>query len=421
MKSFVCPIVMLFVLVRPYAAHAAVAEKVIYSFPVGDGTTTTSEILTLDKAGNLYGVAAGGVTPNGEVFELTPIKGGGWTETNIYTFTGGSDGSGPSGGVVFDKAGNLYGVTASGGDGCSSGCGTVFELTPSENGPWTETVLYSFAGGSDGSYPESILIFDEAGNLYGGTAFGGDLSCKFTGGSGCGTVFELSPGQNGQWTEKVIHVFKGGHDGVQEVPSGLIFDGAGNLYGTTTLGGKYDMGTVFKLAPSRTGYWNETILHTFQGSPDGRDPASGVAFSGSLLYGTTAGGGNSTCYEGFGCGTVFELAEMDREWTEIIIHNFQGSDGIGPNGPPVFDQAGNLYGTTSAGGGGPCSNCGTAFKLTPTGDANWQETTLRDFGSRKGDGMYPESGLIFNESGKLFGTTEDGGKYGYGAVYQIAP
>jgi hypothetical protein len=419
MKNNVAFLLLVFAAVQ--LAQAKAPEKVIYSFPGGGTGVTTVGTLTPDQQGNLYGVVAGTGTANGAVFELTLSSAGRWKETNIYSFTGGSDGSNPSGGVIFDQAGNLYGVTTNGGDGCSGGCGTVFELTRGENGDWTETVLYSFTGSTDGGYPAGILVFDQAGNLYGGTETGGDLSCELSGKLGCGTVFELSPGKNGQWTEKVIHSFKGHKDGVQEVPSGLVFDGAGNLYGTTALGGKGNMGIVFELSPRRGGAWTETILHTFQGSPDGRTPASSLAFSGGFLYGTTAYGGNSTCLEGVGCGTVFQLAENGGEWTETIILNLQGSDGIGPNGPPLFDQAGNLYGTTSLGGKDPCNNCGTAFELAPDGNGNWQESILHNFGSRTGDAISPVSGLIFGQSGMLFGTSWQGGKRATGTVYEITP
>jgi uncharacterized repeat protein (TIGR03803 family) len=220
MKNTVAFLLMLFGLALPSGARAKIAEKVIYSFAGGGSGSTTTGVLTLDKAGNLYGVAAGaGTGSNGVVFELTPAKAGRWTKTDLYSFGGGSDGSDPEGGVIFDKAGNLYGATSGGGSG---GSGTVFELTPGKDGDWTETVLYSFKGGSDGGSPDSILIFDKAGNLYGTTPSGGS--------PGRGTVFELTPGQSGRWTEKVLHAFKGHTDGALPFLAGVIFDRAGNLY-----------------------------------------------------------------------------------------------------------------------------------------------------------------------------------------------
>ena len=193
MKDTVAFLLMLIGLALPSGARAKIAEKVIYSFAGGGNGSTVTTVLTLGKAGNLYGVAAGAGT-NGVVFELSPEKAGQWIKTDLYSFGGGSDGSDPKGGVIFDKAGNLYGVTSGGGSG---GSGTIFQLTHGKNGHWTKTVLYSFTGGSDGGSPDSILIFDNAGNLYGTTPVGGS--------AGNGTVFELTPGQDGRWTEKVLH------------------------------------------------------------------------------------------------------------------------------------------------------------------------------------------------------------------------
>jgi len=410
MKNAVAFLLMSFALVLPSIARAKPAEKVIYSFAGGGSGATTTGILTFDQAGNLYGVAAGaGTGLNGVVFKLTPTKAGRWTKRDLYRFAGGTDGSGPAAGVIFDRAGNLYGVTSGGGSG---GAGTVFELTHGKNGDWTKKILYSFTGGSDGGSPDSILIFDKAGNLYGTTPSGGS--------AGNGTVFELTPGQSGRWKEKVLHAFQGNTDGAQPLFAGVIFDRAGNLYGTTELGGKYGIGTVFELS-FRGGKWTETILHAFRGSPDGCNPAAGLVLSGGILYGTTYSGGSSTCGVGNGCGTVFQLAPNGGKWRETIVHSFEGKDGIETFASPVFDQAGNLYGTTFEGGSGPCSVCGTAFELTPTANGKWRETVLHDFGSRLGDAGTPESGVILNKSGKLVGTTILGGKDNAGAVYEITP
>ena len=411
MKNTVAFLLMSFALLLPSVARAKPAEKVIYSFAGGGSGATTTGILTFDQAGNLYGVAAGaGTGLNGVVFKLAPTKAGRWTKTDLYRFAGGTDGSGPAAGVIFDKAGNLYGVTSGGGSG---GSGTVFELIHGKNGDWTKTVLYSFTGGSDGSSPDSVLIFDKAGNLYGTTPSGGSADN--------GTVFELTRGQTGRWREKVLHAFQGNTDGAQPLFAGVIFDGAGNLYGTTELGGKYGIGTVFELSPTKGEKWTETVLHAFRGSPDGRNPAAGLVLSEGNLYGTTYSGGSSTCGVDNGCGTVFQLAPNGGKWRETIVHSFEGSDGIETFATPVFDQAGNLYGTTFEGGSGFCSVCGTAFELTPTANGKWRETVLHDFGSRLGDAGTPESGVVLNQSGKLFGTTVLGGKNNAGAVYQITP
>jgi len=410
---------LLLILMLPSATWAKTVESVVHSFTGGSDGSTPIGILTLDKAGNLYGVAAGGgASQNGVVFELTRGPGGHWTETELYSFAGGNDGAGPVGGVIFDKAGNLYGVTqGGGGNGCFGGCGTVFELTPGANGQWTEAVLYAFTGGSDGGSPTANLIFDAAGNLYGTTEAGGNASC-----GGCGTVFKLTPRQNGHWTETVLHAFKGHSDGALPLFAGVIFDGAGNLYGTTLSGGKYDNGTVFELAPAKAGRWKKTILHAFKGGSDGASPAAGLVLVGGILYGTTYNGGDESAgCPSAGCGTVFQLsAKGGGKWTETVIHRFQGSDGIESLATPIFDKAGNLYGTTFEGGSGNCGVCGTAFELTPV-NGQWQETVLHDFGSRNGDAGTPEGGLIVNKAGKLFGTTAIGGNNGVGSVYEITP
>jgi beta-xylosidase len=244
----------------------------------------------------------------GVVFELSPNANGTWTETVLYAFGGIADGITPYGGVILDASGSLYGTTElGGGNGCNvAGCGMVYELTPNSKGPWTETVLHSFSG-EDGAKPEAGLIFDAAGNLYGTTAEGG-TSGSGCGGNGCGTVFRLAPGNNGKWTEEVLHNFTPAGKGGQVPDSSLIFDAAGNLYGTTHGGGDYGSGcgtvgcgTVFRLTPGNNGRWAEQVLHRFDGT-DGASPDSGVIFDGAgNLYGTTAVGGDGLY------GTVFEI------------------------------------------------------------------------------------------------------------------
>jgi len=277
----------------------------------------------------------------------------------------GIDGYAPFASLIFDATGNLYGTTEVGGasgTGCGGyGCGTVFELSPSGGSKWTETVLYSFTGGSDGQAPEASLILDAAGNLYGTTVEGGDFS---------GTVFELTPRNNRQWTEVQLHVFNG-EDGENPAAS-LIFDAAGNLYSTISGGGVnycdgYGCGNVFELSPDGGGEWALTILHSFD-KRDGEDAQAGLAFDAAgNLYSTTYAGGTHDW--GKGCdvlcgGTVFQLAPGENgTWTETVLHSFNrvAPDGEFPLARLVFDTAGNLYGTTTAGGsyGG-----GTVFEIT---------------------------------------------------------
>jgi len=344
----------------------------------------------------------------------------------LYDFKG-TDGANPDASLVFDAAGNLYGTTSTGGAygaGCGGqGCGTVFELVPGENGKWTETVLHSFTGGSDGSQPFNSLIFDAGGNSYGTTSDGGayGTGCGGFGGYGCGTVFQLTRSVSGKWTEKVLHSFGNGEDGAD--PAGLVFDAHGNLYGTPIGGGAYGgAGTVFRLAPGAHGKWTERVLHSFSyENDDGYNPWAGVIFDAKgNLYGTTSGGGtNRTDCESYGCGTVFELTPgANGKWTEKLLHSFgYGKDGFLPYAGLTIDAAGNLYGTTYFGGG---RNLGTVFRLEPGTNGKWTEKVLHSFGYGE-DGIDPVEGLNIDAAGNLYGATPGGGVYGnYGTVFQLS-
>jgi uncharacterized repeat protein (TIGR03803 family) len=424
---------------------AADKEKVLYSFCLVSGCADGAEPnsgLILDSAGNLYGTTANGGTTGGPcgqvgdfigcgtVFELVRNENGGWTEKVLHTFNY-DDGAEPSASLVFDGAGNLYGTTEAGGAGrCMDysgdviGCGTVFRLTPDSNGKWTEKVLHQFeSNGKDGNGPSGSLILDASGNLYGTTGAGGTGKCPEGAAVGCGTVFQLTPGTNGQWTEKVLHSFKGG-DGVG--PSGVILDVAGNLFGTAHVGGAYDDGTIFELTPAANGKWTLKVLHRFGLGPDGILPngalildATGNLFGATLADGTP--GGN--CGK-FGCGTVFELKPgSNGQWTEKVLHRFNGDDGSDPQGGLIFDAAGNLYGVNGTGGD---NNYGTIFQLIPAPNGKWTEKVLRRFDSR--DGTTPNPNLIFDANGNLYGTTRSGGAnrsgcfgFGCGTVFEITP
>jgi uncharacterized repeat protein (TIGR03803 family) len=298
------------------------------------------------------------------VFELSP-NGGGWTETILYRFSGGSDGIYPNGSLVFDAAGDLFGTTNQGG---AYGYGTVFELSPQHGGGWTEKVLYSFGYGPDGQNPAAGLVMDRAGNLYGTTALGGIYYNCYQGVS-CGTVFELSPQPGGNWTETVLHSFGNGTDG-QYPLAGLIVDSSGNLFGTTESGGPYNncpygfspsCGTVFELSPTPGGGWTEAVIHSFGNGTDGQVPEAGLTFdTAGNLYGTTQYGGTYL----YG-GTVFELSPNDAGgWTEAVLHSFGNApDGMFPYyGGVVLDAAGNVYGTTASGGD---YYTGIVFKISP--------------------------------------------------------
>jgi len=384
---------------------AATQEKVLHNFKnnTKQGNTLYAGLI-FDAAGNLYGTtASGGDYGVGTVFELMPKAGGGWTETVLHNFkNNGRDGEGPYAGLIFDAAGNLYGTTASGGN---YGVGTVFELTPKAGGGWTEKVLHNFENsGKKGNTPYAGLIFDAAGNLYGTTVSGGYY--------GVGTVFELTPQAGGGWTETVLHNFKNNTEQGNTLYGGLIFDGAGNLYGTTVNGGYYGVGTVFKLTPKAGGGWTETVLHNFDDNgTDGYSPYASLIFDAAgNLYGATTEGGN-------GYGTVFELTpKAGGGWTEKVLYRFNGLDGLEPYASLIFDAAGNLYGTTVAGG---TQGYGTVFELTYTGGGDWGEQVLYNFNGR--DGSIPYGSLIFDAAGNLYGTTTSGGHYGVGTVFEIIP
>jgi uncharacterized repeat protein (TIGR03803 family) len=362
--------------------------------------------VVFDAAGNLYGTTLDGGTCCGTVFELSPTPGGGWTE-KVYNFgANGADGYYPSPGLALDPAGNLYGTTYGGG---AFTHGTVFELTPAVGGGWTEKVLHSFGNGTDGFSPNGNLIFDAAGNLYGTTGAGGAYGVP--GFDVGGTVFELTPDASGRWTEKVLHSFGNATDG-QTPYAGLTLDSSGNLYGTTTIGGAYNRGTAFQLTLRAGHGWVERILHSFNNDGvDGVSPYAGMVLdSADNLYGTTEAGGT---YQN---GTVFELSRNTKgAWAEQILHSFNSSDGAAPTGGLVLDAAGNLYGTTQT---GDAYGGGTVFELVRS-HGNWSETVLHSF--EGADGAAPYAGVIFDGAGNLYGATNFGGAYTYGTVFKITP
>ena len=322
-------------------------ERVLHSFGNGTDGTQPDAGLIFDAAGNLYGTTSGGgIHTYGTVFELMPREGGGWTETVLHSFGNGEDGRTPYAGLIFDTVGNLYGSTYYGG---IHGAGTVFELTSTGGGDWSEKVLYSFGRGTDGQWPYASLIWDAAGNLYGTT--GGGIH-------GYGTVFELTPTGGGNWSEKLVQSLGRGTHGHYPQAS-LIRDAAGNLYGTTDSGGIHDLGTVFELTPNNDGGWTELVLHHFGLGSDGSRPDGGLIWDAAgNLYGTTSTGGVNND------GTVFELTPNGNGgWTENRLYDFDygsGADGALPHVGLLWDAAGNLYGTTS---GDSAHGPGTVFEI----------------------------------------------------------
>jgi uncharacterized repeat protein (TIGR03803 family) len=390
--------------------------SVLYTFTGTPDGSDPSQANLVDVDGTLYGTTySGGAYGYGTVFKFNSQG----QETLLYSFTGGTDGATPSAGVVRDAQGNLYGTTYNGGDlSCiplfgSAGCGVVFKL----DATGTETALYSFTGGTDGKQPQGVLI-DTAGNLYGITFFGGNETCLYLGSIGCGVVYKVDSSGN----ETVLYTFTGGTDGGE--PDGfLTMDSAGNIYGATIIGGNLSAcssnggcGLIFKLDTSET----ETVLYTFSGGADGAVPnGSFLMDAKGHLYGTTIFGGDHSCshnpfYEG--CGVVFELT---MGGTEKVLHTFKGKDGANPGLGLVQDAKGNFYGTTQYGG---AFNLGAVFEVTATRT----ESVLHSF-SGLADGKLPESGLVIDAKGRLYGNAEEGGDkrcsppLGCGTLFQVVP
>ncbi len=263
-------------------------------------------------------------------------------------------------------------------------------------------MLYNFAGNGDGNKPIG-LVFDHAGNLYGTTSGGGAYNE--------GTAYELSPSQGG-WTKTILHSFGLDADGITPYRSVMIFDNAGNLYGSTYFGGTFNAGTIFQLQPSGSG-WTENVIYNFTGNSDGRFPYSGLIIDQSgNLYGTTTDAGSG------GGGTVFELSPSGGGWTYSVLYSFTGSlgDSCGPAYALAMDAAGNLYDTTECDG---AHAFGNIFKLTNTG-GSWTYSSLYDF-TGSSDGYFPISGVAFDTSGNVYGTTYYGGTNNAGVIWKITP
>jgi uncharacterized repeat protein (TIGR03803 family) len=372
---------------------------VLHQFSGPDGAAPVAG-LTMDRAGNLYGTALiGGQGFQycnlgcGTVFKLTH-SGSGWVFTPIYRFSG-QDGANPQARVVFGPDGALYGTATQGG---ANGRGVVFQLRPSATFckaiqcPWTETILHNFARSNDGSYPGSgDLLFDSAGNIWGTTGDGGD--------SFSGTVYQLVR-SNGSWTENVIHSFGAPGDGSRPA-AGLIMDSQGNLYGTTQNGGSTQGGTVYQLTPSGAG-WTETVIHSFDNATEGSIPLGGVIFDAAgNLYGTTSAGGLSFS------GGVYELTPTGNGWVSNLLYFFTNAY-VGSRASLTFGANGKLYGTLDLADV-------DVFELTQSG-GTWTQTGIY---GRTND--VPEGNVIFDANGNLYTTGSQGGPNQDGLVLQITP
>ena len=393
------------------APLAAQTYTVLHTFSGDDGLGPFSGV-TVDGAGNLYGTTKYGGVANcdlgcGVLFKLTP-QGPGWNFAPLYKFTGPSDGKAPIARIVFGPDGRLYGTTFLGGNPAAN-AGTVFALAPPpavcrSACSWIKTTLWTFGQyDGDGLRPNyGDLVFDAAGNLYGTTEEGG--TTRPLCGPGCGTVYMLSRSQ-GPWSETLIYQFG---DGPGFHPyAGVTFDANGNLYGTTAYGGSADWGLIYQLTPSN-GSWSPTILYNFLGQTDGGAPNAGLLpDQAGNFYGATT-------------SSLFELSPMGLAWSFTLLYDFDPP--AHPFATLAMDAAGNLYGTTIAGGS---FGYGNVFKLARTGDS-WSYTSLYDF-SGGSDGSQPYGAVALDASGNLYGTAVAGGSedgqclsaHGCGVVWQI--
>jgi len=323
----------------------------------------------------------------------------------LHAFTGYSDGAAPVAGVTIDQTGDLYGTTSAGGN---EGFGNVYRLVHSGS-TWNFYLLYTFQGftqwSQDGGSPYARVTIGPDGALYGTTRIGGfGNECRED--HGCGTVFKLQAQLGGGWKETILYQF-GYFDGDHPFYGDVVFDRAGNLYGATPIGGEYGHGAVYKLTPSNAG-WTETAIYSFSGL-DGSAPYGGPVFDAAgNLYGTTSAGGTS------GLGTVYRLQQTGLSWTETVLHNFQGNDGMTPGTGVVLDAVGDLYGTTQAGG---TVGDGTAFELTTIGQGNWSLRTLLPFQGTGLQGSYRT--LTMDSAGNLYGTSATDGAYHLGSVFKM--
>lgn len=381
--------------------------KVLHNFTSGNDGSSPVTSLALDSAGNIYGLTGDGGTSLdcpfyggcGTAFEMSQ-KNGRWALTPIAQFSS-LNGNLPDaiGPIVVDSKANIYWAFSEGGDpGCD--CGSVEKLTRS-GGIWSETTLHAFlAGATDGHNPQSGLVKDAAGNLYGSTLYGGP--------NNYGILYQLSPAAGGAWTYNVIYQFTSQLDGA--APSGsLASDPAGNIYGTTTGGGLYGYGTVFKLSPSSSG-WTLTTIYNFTLDFGNQQTQQGIAIdSKGSLYGVTQNGGE------YQLGTVYQLTPTVGFWNQTVLHTFTGNnDGAFPRGPLTIDQSGAVYGTAEFGG---IHEFGTVFKLVRGKSGQWNAHALHSFGGT--DGNLAINGVTIDQSGNLFGSTISGGTLGFGVVFEI--
>jgi len=385
-------VILLIALLPIPRAHAQTLQ-ILHNFTGGADGGFLFAGVTFDQQGRIYGTTAGGGSQQSGVVYRLVREGEGWVSSPIYTFQGGTDGAAPYSRVVFGPGGLLYGTTYAGGEGY----GTVFSLRPPASAcksvlcPWIETVLYSFTDGADGGYPQyGDLSFDQAGNIYGTTTYGGS--------SGNGLVFKLSR-SGSDWTESALWNFTNGDDGSYPL-SGVIFDNAGNLYGTTSSGGIHRSGAVYELSPMQSG-WKQTTLYSFTSNDNGSGAGGLIMDAHGNLFGITGP-----------VGAAYELTPQSGGWSFTLLQTFSGGGYPPTIGSPTFDPQGNLYGPI------PSAGYGEIFKLTPAGN-QWIYSSFYQF-SNIGP-AFPIGAVTFDASGHMYGTSEFGGSGGYGTVWELTP
>jgi uncharacterized repeat protein (TIGR03803 family) len=374
----------------PLPRMQAQTFSVIHYFTGGADGGSPLNGLFLSSTGEMYGTASsGGKYGSGVVFKVNTSG----KESVLYAFTGGADGASPESFLIEDQSGNFYGTAYGGG---ASGAGTVFMITGTK-----ETVLYSFGSQTnDGSAPEAGLAFDSAGNLYGTTTTGGIY--------GGGTVFQLVPTGSGSWTENILYNFGSGTDGSDPV-AGVTLDASGNLYGTTAKGGAYGYGRVFELAQANS--WAETVIHDFANLDDGATPYAGLVPGPSgVFYGAATADGSE------GGGTIFQLTPSAGSWNFSVIHSLTGWGIAGSFRNLLVDSKGTIYATTHCDG---ADELGTVYQLVPS-NGKWNYKLLFTFTNTSEDGYYEFSNLVL-KGGKLYGTSNVGGTYGSGGIFEVTP
>lgn len=382
-----------------FGTHSAHAQtfQVIHTFTGPDGALPKAG-LTIDRGGKLYGTTFAGHEGSGwGGVYQLRQHNSAWIYASIHVFDGQ-----PLDRVVFGPNNTLYGTSPS--NLVSYHNGYIFNLAPPlnvctiVNCSWNATVVYGFPGGANGATPKgAALVFDSAGNMYGTTSAGG---------TGNGVVYQLTP----QGTQTPIYTFAGTPDGATPY-SGVILDSAGNFYGVTTAGGAAGDGAVYELSPNGGGGWTEQVIYSFTGGNDGSSPTGGLILDhAGNLYGSTANGGAN------GGGTVFELSPNGGSWQYNLVYSFSGGANCGPWAELSMDPANNLYGTTLCDG---ANSDGNVWELVK-GNGTWTYTSLHDF-TGGNDGRSPYSNVTFDSAGNLYGTASTGGADQSGVVWQIVP